>query len=790
MIKKISLKNWRSHSDTELVFSDGTNALIGLMGGGKSSVLSGICFGLFGTFPELQSRKVKLEDVIMKKPKEQKQAEISVVFDLGDGIDWTVKRVISKGKSTEAELRKNGQIVEAQVQKVNEDVERLLKINYDLFTRAIYSEQNQIDMFLTIPKGQRMKKIDEILAIDRFEKARTSTKTLGGRVRLSADEKKTIIQELEKDSAVQMLSGLKSSIETLRKEKERIEQQLKTAKNRRADLERGIDEVRRREKERREIEDGMKSFTALIEAVEEEIDKLKEDLMDFVEKTDEEIGEGFQEKKKELEGLEREVEDENRKLLSLKEMLGNKQGKLAGMEEKIPETRKKIKEKEELEKILKRGGVKKVLGEIEKKRGELEKSAAAVQAGIERIAEAEEGLREIKRVESICPICDNPLGDKKKENIIERKEKLISKLKLDVEHGGDRAEKLRVEIKDLEKELKEVENIEFKLSQLETVGAELKFLVDAVKQFKLDIQQINTEVKMAEKAQGLFKGRYETLRNEYDNIKRVLEKRAELSGRVKRRKEIETNIIGLQEKSQRLGPLGSLSAESMERELQTAIGFESAASVRIETLGDNIKEKETILVETEKKMETIEKIRAESIKMETIAEQLVLLESSLLATQEQLRRYFVSAVNQAMGLVWQNLYPYGDFKSCRLGIEEGDYILQLQDSTGWIPVDGVASGGERSIAALALRIAFALVLAPQLRWLILDEPTHNLDEKATQELAAVLRDRISEFVEQVFLVTHNPEMENAVSGYLYRFERAKEKDEPSRVTMISGPQLT
>ncbi len=362
MITKVGLKNWRSHASTELVFADGTNALIGLMGGGKSSVLSGICFGLFGTFPELQSRKIKLEDVIMKKPKEQKSSEVSVVFDLGDGVEWAVRRVITKGKSTEAELRKNGQIVDAQVQKVNEEIERLLRINYDLFTRAIYSEQNQIDMFLTIPKGQRMKKIDEILAIDRFERARASAKTLGGRVARDGEEKKTIVQELERDSAVQAIGSLKGSIEALKKERERIEQQLKTARNRRADLERGIEEVKRKEKERREIQEGIKSSTALIEAVEEEIDKLKGELAEFVEKTDEEVGAGLQEKKAGLEELEREVEEESRKLLSLKEMLGNKQGKLAGMEERIPEIRKKIKEKEDLEGKLKRGGGKRILG--------------------------------------------------------------------------------------------------------------------------------------------------------------------------------------------------------------------------------------------------------------------------------------------------------------------------------------------------------------------------------------------------------------------------------------------
>jgi len=70
-----------------------------------------------------------------------------------------------------------------------------------------------------------------------------------------------------------------------------------------------------------------------------------------------------------------------------------------------------------------------------------------------------------------------------------------------------------------------------------------------------------------------------------------------------------------------------------------------------------------------------------------------------------------------------------------------------------------------------LRIAFALVLAPQLRWLVLDEPTHNLDSKSVSELARVLRDKISEFVDQVFIITHDHTLENAVSGYLYKFEK-------------------
>ena len=80
------------------------------------------------------------------------------------------------------------------------------------------------------------------------------------------------------------------------------------------------------------------------------------------------------------------------------------------------------------------------------------------------------------------------------------------------------------------------------------------------------------------------------------------------------------------------------------------------------------------------------------------------------------------------------------------------------------------------------------MLAPQLRWLVLDEPTHNLDAKAVEDLALVLRDRISEFVEQVFLITHDPALENAVSGYLYRLERNKEKSEETRAVKVFGPE--
>ena len=114
------------------------------------------------------------------------------------------------------------------------------------------------------------------------------------------------------------------------------------------------------------------------------------------------------------------------------------------------------------------------------------------------------------------------------------------------------------------------------------------------------------------------------------------------------------------------------------------------------------------------------------------------------------------------------------------------YILQLEERSGkWVNVEGFASGGERSIAALTLRIAFSLVLAPQLRMLVLDEPTANLDENGILKLSETLRERTGEFLDQIFLITHEPRLEDAITGTGYKLERDKASDGYTQIVQLN-----
>src|SRR3989338_7820599 len=207
MLKQLVLENWRSHARTEFEFEKGTNVLIGSMGSGKSSTMDAISFALFGSFPALQAKKVKLDDTIMNKPEQKNKARVALTFKI-NGQDYTVKREVPRCKTATGELWRGDTLIEApQTQRVTERVCELLKIDYDLFTRAVYAEQNNIDYFLEIPKAQRKQKIDELLKISKLENARKNLSTVSTRLKDICLEKQKTAQKAQDASQAPQLAA-------------------------------------------------------------------------------------------------------------------------------------------------------------------------------------------------------------------------------------------------------------------------------------------------------------------------------------------------------------------------------------------------------------------------------------------------------------------------------------------------------------------------------------------------------------------------------------------------------
>lgn len=789
MITKVKLKNWRTHLDSELKFSDGTNCFIGPMGSGKTSVMDAICFGLFGTFLNLQQKKVKLEDIVMKKPSPKEKAEVSINFDI-NGSEFNVRRTIDKGRST-AELRKNGELIEGpQATKVTTEVERILKMDYDLFTRAIYSEQNQLDMFLTIPKGQRMRKIDELLAIDKFEKARKNTKTLINRFSVLIKEKERMVQDLEQDESLRKIETIKREFSELNERGARFRRQLAEVAKKKDDIDNEISKLKEQQQELQRIDEDYNKFTALAEVTQKDVDKLKEELMNFAETTPEQLRKDFEALSENIKKYFFQIDEERNRFDKLKGEYADDNARIKLIEsDRLPKLREEAEEMKKISKELKTNPVKKLESQLKKDKDALESKQMKIQKASAKLSELEESIQELGLVGSVCPICDGKLTEKKKSTLISKRKEKIEKLKKEIKKMQPEVIKIRKAIEKTEEKLSDMKVLEQKLSSLEDSEKKLKELEKELEESKSKTSVFEKQKKMFEKNIEMLEEQLRGLQERQEKVKQILTKEEEANEKVDRLKEYNQKIFLLKKDRERYVSFSPSILEKHEADYNSILSLKAEIETNIKNLSAISDEKRKLLEEIESKREMLENSRAEIRKVKAVSDQLHILVSSLAATQEQLRKEFVESVNQAMETIWSEIYPYRDIYNIRLGIEGGDYVLQMLDSTGWVAADGIASGGERSMACLALRIAFSLVLAPQLKWLVLDEPTHNLDAKAVDLLANVLREKISTFVDQIFLITHDPSLETAVSGYLYRLDREKEKDGFTQVNLVSGPDL-
>ena len=197
-------------------------------------------------------------------------------------------------------------------------------------------------------------------------------------------------------------------------------------------------------------------------------------------------------------------------------------------------------------------------------------------------------------------------------------------------------------------------------------------------------------------------------------------------------------------------------------------------------------EKQNTLKQIKRDLEFLQINKKEILYLDYAISVLSNFSSILIEVQEILREEFVKTLNEVMNELWNYIYPYEDYIGIRFKIENRDYLLQLCDlKNRWVNVEGFSSGGERSIASLVMRIALSIVLAPNLKLLALDEPTHNLDSNTIKNLTEILRTKIAELLDQIFIVTHDERLIQAGTAYIYEFRRESSKKEPTKVREIT-----
>src|SRR3989344_831372 len=682
MIKSIYLENWRSHSKSTLEFSSGTNVIVGRSGSGKSSVMDAISFALYGSFPSLAARKVTLEETIMAKPMKQDRAIVKLDFDY-NGKNYSVERIVKRSGINEGSLAENGRsIAGPKTTDVTKKITEILEVSYDLFSRAIYSEQNQIDYFLRLSPSQRKEKFDELLGLDKYEIVRSNAVSLANSVKKTSEDRKTFLSELRKKNDGKQLADLEKRIAEKNSEISEKTEGLEKIEKSGAEKEAELKKAQEDEKEHKRLMDAEIKAKSRADSCTEEVKRMKQKLG------------------------------------------GAEPGKIA---EKLEKSREKLEKATESLKAFE-----KELKELEKNMVALKEKRAAQKNSLEANSKSASNS---KSIGAQCPVCRRPVSEhergKLEAELAEEKEKIASEIKA--------IEKL------IEKTNEEMEKIDEKMSKAED-----------------------------EK---------ETARKETEELKRIGDIALEIAEKEKLCTELEKEIVKISAQIAKSAFDEKILPKTREEHYALR---ERAAKSRAEISSGKelLKELEAGVKRIKETEEQIKKLEKETLEMEKAAEKLAIFTSALKSTQAELRNAMIETINDAMDEIWGKIYPYGDYTSARIMVEEGSYEIMVRQLNGeWARVEGILSGGERSSVALTMRIAVSLVLTQNLGWIILDEPTHNLDANSVKGLSETMRTHLPEIIGQVFIITHDKEMEYAASGKLYVLEREKESD---GVTKIAG----
>ncbi|NLM29050.1 MAG: SMC family ATPase [Methanomicrobiales archaeon] len=168
LLNKLLMRNFKRFRDQEIVFQDGITGIVGNNGTGKSSIVSAILFALYG----LQGTGVDGNYIVSSFAGPQDICEVRLEFIAG-GNEYTIVRRFKRRPSStlhEANLYLNQKLLASSVQKVAQEVQRIVGMGPDDFRNTIYAGQKELLTLIESRAGSRKDWFMQVLGIDYLKK--------------------------------------------------------------------------------------------------------------------------------------------------------------------------------------------------------------------------------------------------------------------------------------------------------------------------------------------------------------------------------------------------------------------------------------------------------------------------------------------------------------------------------------------------------------------------------------------------------------------------------------------
>ncbi len=759
MISSLEMKNWKTHENTKIEFSRGANILMGMMGAGKSSTIDAICFGLFGTFPSVKQKKVKLSEIVKNRPRQEKNASVKVTFTVDDDI-YSVERELGLTAGGKARLTKNGEYVQSQPERVNEEVEKVLKVDYDLFARAVYSEQNRLDYFLELKAKDRKDQIDELLGLDKFATASDNVNSLINKIKDMVENQKKDAEHLDLENVTNQLSALELELGKIVSDKQKIEIEIVSTSNSAKILEEKISKMKELDAKREIVANELVQLKSKVEYARSEVKTIEEKELGEISEIVSSIN-ALGKKVTALKEKEREQTEED----------GKEQTALAKIDSDIYQLDKKCKEREDIAKKIGRRELKRLEKEHEEISKDTHDAEAKLLFHMSEKKTVEKSLEELKEHIGKCPVCERELAEEMRKKLISEKQKTIENLTLKIKETETIALKGKKDTKVLLDEISELRLLSSKMVEYQGIEELIKAKNNEKDKAKVALESCRKELGKIRQTLEAESKDLVKLEKAKDDLTRKENYAKEIVDFEKRIKDREGQLEGMKVDRKEL--------EKLQADLLTIRTNIGSLAAQNDAHKRYMEEKKAQIKDKEVQVQVIERINKDIKSKEFAIQNLVKFRQSLDETKMVLRNKLVGSINIVMQDMWPDLYPYGDYNSIMLNATSEDYVLSVltnkDGEQAWQEVDSIASGGERSTACLALRVAFSLVLVPNLRWIILDEPTHNIDEDGIKRFVALFNEKLPKIVDQVFIITHDELLKQSINSNIYVLSRNKDE---------------
>ena len=339
MLTAIELGNFLSHSNTRLEFDRGVTVFVGHNGAGKSSVIDGVTFALFGMHTRNSNKGLIRRG--------SNQAYVKVNFSVSGRSFEAVRKIDSKGTlSAQFFEKKDGTLVPLAAgerkqfgESMTKQIELLIGMDFDKLKVASIVQQGELNSIINANPKEFKELVNAIIGIDKLDIAFDLMKEITENFRNS------IRKELEYDDTD--IETLKTNLESTKKEitdSEPKKEEL-TAKRQKQEgqlnlLQRKIDLESPKEAKIKEL-DTRKS--ELVKYVKTAISSLQKEILEKERKLSD--CEGCFDHMSSKKEIEMQIEKTETKLESIRNevrQLSEKVGKLGGQEELA--TRLKLKD--------------------------------------------------------------------------------------------------------------------------------------------------------------------------------------------------------------------------------------------------------------------------------------------------------------------------------------------------------------------------------------------------------------------------------------------------------------